>query len=114
MLAEQWAASQKDDSNGNSDFFFQLLEGLLTTKAYNRHISKYNGLKQSVTNNSCRCGTVHLEVVDIGDCLQIGNVAVNVMNKQSQTADKGVSSSFGVRAKNEQVTKCHTGFQTLM
>jgi hypothetical protein len=32
-----------------------------------------------------------------GDGLQIWGVAVNMLNKQLQTADKGLSSSLGVR-----------------
>jgi len=35
-------------------------------------------------------------VTDGGDGLQIRRIAVNILNKQSQTADKGLSSSLGV------------------
>jgi hypothetical protein len=35
-------------------------------------------------------------VADRGDCLQIWRVAVNMLNKQSRTADSGWSSSLGV------------------
>jgi hypothetical protein len=36
------------------------------------------------------------QVADGGDGLQIWRVAANILNKQSRTADKGWSSSFGV------------------
>jgi uncharacterized protein (UPF0254 family) len=36
------------------------------------------------------------QVADGGDTLQVWRVAVNVLNKQSQTADKGLSSNLGV------------------
>jgi len=36
------------------------------------------------------------QVADGGDGLQIWTVATNMLNKQSQTADKGWSSSFRV------------------
>jgi hypothetical protein len=36
------------------------------------------------------------QVADGGNSLQIWNVAVNILNKQSRTADKGWSSSLGV------------------
>jgi hypothetical protein len=35
-------------------------------------------------------------VADGGDVLQIWRVAVNILNKQLRTADKGWSSSLGV------------------
>jgi hypothetical protein len=38
----------------------------------------------------------HPQVADGGDDLQIWRVAANILNKQSRTADKGWSSSFGV------------------
>jgi hypothetical protein len=49
--------------------------------------------------------------------LGLGRVAVNILNKQRQTADKGWSYSLGVRhgtknsspLKNNLVTKCYTG-----
>jgi hypothetical protein len=37
------------------------------------------------------------QVVDGRDDLQIWRVAVNILNKQSQKADKGLSSGLGVR-----------------
>jgi hypothetical protein len=39
----------------------------------------------------------HSWVADEGYSLQIWRVAVNILNKQLQTSDKGWSSSFGVR-----------------
>jgi hypothetical protein len=44
----------------------------------------------------------HSQVVDGGEGLQIWGVAVNILNKQLQTADKGWSSSLRVElgAKN--------------
>jgi hypothetical protein len=53
------------------------------------------------------------EVADGGDDLQMWRVAVNILNKQLRTADKGWSSSLGVEGlttpyrKNQLVTKCH-------
>jgi hypothetical protein len=44
----------------------------------------------------CHHGMVHPQVADGGDGLQIWKVAVNILNKQSRTADKGWSSSLGV------------------
>jgi hypothetical protein len=38
------------------------------------------------------------QVVDGGEGLQVWRVAANTLNKQSQTADKGWSSSLGVWA----------------
>jgi hypothetical protein len=42
------------------------------------------------------------QVAEKGDGLQIWRVAANILNKQSQKADKGWSSSLGVKrgAKN--------------
>jgi hypothetical protein len=37
-----------------------------------------------------------LQVADGGDDLQILRIVANILNKQSRTADKGWSSSFGV------------------
>jgi hypothetical protein len=45
---------------------------------------------------SCHHGMVCPQVVDGGDGLQIWRVVVNTWNKQSQTADKGWSSSLGI------------------
>jgi hypothetical protein len=39
---------------------------------------------------------VHPQVVDTGDGLQIWRVAVNVLNKESCTADRNSTSSLGV------------------
>jgi hypothetical protein len=36
------------------------------------------------------------QVADGGDALQVWRVAVNILNKQSQTADNGWASSLGV------------------
>jgi hypothetical protein len=44
----------------------------------------------------CYHGMACPEVEDRGDGLQIWRVAANILNKQSQTADNGWSSSFGV------------------
>ncbi|KAJ4443458.1 hypothetical protein ANN_05127 [Periplaneta americana] len=47
-------------------------------------------------------GMARPQVADRGDSLQIWRVAVNILNKQSRTADEGWSSSLGVgrRANN--------------
>jgi hypothetical protein len=49
------------------------------------------------------------QVTDVGDGLQIWKLAANILNKQSQTSDKGWSSSLGVgRGSNKSlVTNCH-------
>jgi hypothetical protein len=39
---------------------------------------------------------VHPQLEDAGDSLQIHSVAVNILNKQLQTADEEWSSSLGV------------------
>jgi hypothetical protein len=44
----------------------------------------------------CHHGMAHPLVADRGDGLQIWRVAANILNKQSQTADSGWSSSMGV------------------
>jgi hypothetical protein len=43
----------------------------------------------------CHHGMAHPRVADGGDGLQIWKVAVNTLNKQSRTADKGWSFSLG-------------------
>jgi hypothetical protein len=55
-----------------------------------------------------------LYVADGGDGLQIWNVSANILNKQSRTADKGWSYSWGLGVglttplrKNKLVTKIH-------
>jgi hypothetical protein len=55
------------------------------------------------------------QVADGGDSLQVWRVTANILNKQSRTADKGWSSSWGVgrgatlllTVKNKLVTKDH-------
>jgi hypothetical protein len=44
----------------------------------------------------CHHGMAHPQVADGGDALQLWRGAVNILNKQSRTADKGWSSSLGV------------------
>jgi hypothetical protein len=44
----------------------------------------------------CHHGMVRPQVADGGDGLQVWRVPVNILNKQSRTADKGWSSSLGV------------------
>jgi hypothetical protein len=44
----------------------------------------------------CHHGMARPQVADGGEGLQIWRVAVNILNKQSRTADKGWPSSFGV------------------
>jgi hypothetical protein len=44
----------------------------------------------------CHHGMAHPQVADGGEGLQIWRVAANILNKQSQTADKGWPSSLGV------------------
>jgi hypothetical protein len=55
---------------------------------------------------------VHLQVADGGNGLQLWSVAVNKVNKQPQTNDKGWSSSWGFgrgtkthNHKNKPITK---------
>jgi hypothetical protein len=45
----------------------------------------------------CHHGMARPQVADGGDGLQIWRVAANILNKQSRTADRGWSSSLGVR-----------------
>jgi len=44
----------------------------------------------------CHCGMTCPWVLDAGNSLQILRVAVNTLNKQSQTANNGWSCSLGV------------------
>jgi hypothetical protein len=44
----------------------------------------------------CHHSMVWPQVVDGGDGLQIWRIAVNILNKQSWTAERGWPSSFGV------------------
>jgi hypothetical protein len=44
----------------------------------------------------CHHGMARPQVSDGGDALQIWRVAANILNKQSQAAEKGRSSSLGV------------------
>jgi hypothetical protein len=44
----------------------------------------------------CHHGMARPRVADRGDGLQIWRLAANILNKQSQTADSGWSSSLGV------------------
>jgi hypothetical protein len=44
----------------------------------------------------CHHGIARSRVADAGDGLQMWNVAANVLNKQSRTADKEWYSSLGV------------------
>jgi hypothetical protein len=44
----------------------------------------------------CHHSMARPQVADGGDALQVWRVAANILNKQSQTADKGLSSSLGV------------------
>jgi hypothetical protein len=46
--------------------------------------------------SSCHHGIARPQVADGGDAVQLWRAAANVLNKQSRTADKGWSSSFGV------------------
>jgi hypothetical protein len=57
------------------------------------------------------------QVGDGGDGVHIWRVAVNILNKQSWTANMGWSPSLGVglttpHHKNKLVTKCHKRHQT--
>jgi hypothetical protein len=70
----------------------------------------------------CHNGLARPQVAGEGDILQILRVAANtlVLNKQSRTVDKELSSSSGVGRgtnssspyKNKLVTKCHKGPRT--
>jgi hypothetical protein len=55
-----------------------------------------------VTGVPCHSGMERPQLADGGDGLQIWWIAANILDKQSRTADKGCSSSLGVRrgAKN--------------
>jgi hypothetical protein len=44
----------------------------------------------------CHHGMARPQVADGGEGLQIWRVAVNILNKQSRTSDKGWPSSLGV------------------
>jgi hypothetical protein len=44
----------------------------------------------------CHHGVARPQVADGGNGLQIWRVAANILNKQSRTVDKGLSSSLGL------------------
>jgi hypothetical protein len=50
----------------------------------------------AMLSGSCHHGMAQPQVADGGDGLQIWRVAANILNKQSQTADRGWSFSLGV------------------
>jgi hypothetical protein len=68
----------------------------------------------------CLHGMARPQVADGRDSLQIWRVAANILNKQLLTADKGLSSSWGVEHeadnssphKNKLFTKCHKAPRT--
>jgi hypothetical protein len=51
----------------------------------------------------CHHGMARPQVADGGDALQFWRAAANILNKQSQTADKGWSSSLGGWARFYQL-----------
>jgi hypothetical protein len=53
-------------------------------------------VKQKVKWVPCHHGMARPQVADGGEDLQIWRVAVNILNKQSRTTDKGWPSSLGV------------------
>jgi hypothetical protein len=68
----------------------------------------------------CQHGMARPQVSDGGEGLQTWRAAANILNKKSQTAENGWSSSLGVTCvtnnsshqKNKLVTKCHKGPRT--
>jgi hypothetical protein len=60
------------------------------------HIFSIPEYEEAMLGGSCHHGMAHPQVAD-GDSLQFWRVAVNILNKQSWTADKGWSTSLGVR-----------------
>jgi hypothetical protein len=72
-------------------------------------------MKTNVKVCPCHHGTARTRVEDGGDGLQIWKVAVNILNKRSQTASEGWSSSLGVgrgankslALQNHLITKCY-------
>jgi hypothetical protein len=63
----------------------------------NSSIDLQNALPLIWAHISCHHGMACPQVADAGDALQVWRVAANILNKQSQTADKGWSSSLGIR-----------------
>jgi nitrous oxidase accessory protein NosD len=61
-----------------------------------RGISLINDRPTYVKSVHCHHGMAHPRVAERGDGLQIWRVAVNILCKQSRTADSGWSSSMGV------------------
>lgn len=60
-----------------------------------------------------------LELANGSDDLKMWRLVANTLNKQSWTADKGLSSSLGVgqganplAVSKEHVTKCYAGYRT--
>jgi hypothetical protein len=58
-------------------------------------ITTNRALEDHVRCVPCHHGMARPQVVDEGGGLQIWRVAANIVNKQLQTADKGLSSSLG-------------------
>ncbi|KAJ4452239.1 hypothetical protein ANN_03757 [Periplaneta americana] len=58
-------------------------------------------------------GMARPQVADRGDCLQIWRIVVNILNKQSLTADEGWSSSLGVGRRANNPSPCETWTLTL-
>jgi hypothetical protein len=64
----------------------------------------------------CRNGMMCPQVVNGGECLQIWKVSVNILNKQSRTADKGWTSSLsldmGLTTPHLEKIICYKMFQS--
>jgi hypothetical protein len=61
---------------------------------FNLHLSRrkimdHMGVRLHVNWFHCHHGMARPQVADRGDCLQIWRVAVNMLNRQSRTADRG-------------------------
>jgi hypothetical protein len=56
---------------------------------HSNNFSLFTNIFDHVRCVSCHHGMAYHQVVDGGDDLQVWKVAVNVLDKQSQTADKG-------------------------
>jgi hypothetical protein len=69
------------------------------TRQYNPEDSSELFINVYITNVRwvrCHHGVTRPRVVDIGDSLQIWRVAANILDKESRTADSGLSSSLGL------------------
>jgi hypothetical protein len=89
---------------------------LCWTQSLDRNVSEF-GIIFSYKWIPCDQGITRLHHADGGDAIQIRRIAVNILNKQSQTADKGWHPAWVFDGRlitphtkrNHHVTTCYIG-----